>query len=136
MIPAALNDANSLREGVHFDSMGDFKKLRVWVEAQQFAVLSSKAIKQLPDYERFILADQWRRAAYSVPLNIAEGTGRKGQREFCRYLGIAWGSLHELEAILELIGALEYIPADELATLKTKRADCARMIYGLIRRFR
>src|SRR3954470_4968821 len=78
--------------------------------------------------------DQWRRAAYSVPLNIAEGTGRKGPREFCRYLSIALGSLHELEAILELIESLEYIP-DQIAEVKAKRADCARMVYGLIQRF-
>jgi len=114
--------------------MGDFKKLRVWKEAREFAVLSNTAIKKLPSHERFHLADQWRRAAYSVPLNIAEGTGRKGPREFCRYLSIALGSLHELEAILELIESLEYIP-DQIAEIKAKRADCARMVYGLIQRF-
>jgi four helix bundle protein len=116
--------------------MGDFKKLRVWKEAREFVVLSSNAIKRLPDHERFLLADQWRRASYSVPLNIAEGTGRKGSREFCRYLGIALGSLHELEAILELVESLEYIPSEELAIIKAKRADCARMLFGLIQRFR
>ena len=114
--------------------MGDFKKLRVWKEAREFVVLSNTAIKRLPGHERFHLADQWRRAAYSVPLNIAEGTGRKGPREFCRYLSIALGSLHELEAILELIETLEYIP-DQIAAIKAKRADCARMVYGLIQRF-
>jgi len=115
--------------------MGDFKKLRAWRGAQEFALLSTSAIRKLPDHERFVLADQWRRAAYSVPLNIAEGTGRKGSREFCRFLSIALGSLHELEAILELIEALQYIPSSEMAELKTKRADCARMVYGLIHRF-
>jgi four helix bundle protein len=114
--------------------MGDFKNLRAWKAAQEFAVLSHTAIQKLPNHEKYHLADQWRRAAYSVPLNIAEGTGRKGPREFCRYLGIALGSLHELEAILELVDSLAYIPA-EIAELKTKRADCARMVYGLIQRF-
>lgn len=115
--------------------MGDFKKLRAWRAAREFVVLSSKAIKKLPDHEKYVLADQWRRAAYSVPLNIAEGTGRKGPREFCRFLGIALGSLHELEAILELVEGLEYFPVDEIAEIKAKRADCARMVYGLIQRF-
>ncbi len=114
--------------------MGDFKKLRVWKEAREFVVLSNTAIKKLPSHEKYHLADQWRRAAYSVPLNIAEGTGRKGPREFCRYLSIALGSLHELEAILELVESLEYIP-DQIAGIKAKRADCARMVYGLIQRF-
>ena len=115
--------------------MGDFKKLRVWREAREFVLLSSKAIKKLPDHEKYVLADQWRRAAYSVPLNIAEGTGRKGPREFCRYLGFAFGSLHEIEAILELIEGLGYITPGEMAELKAKRAACARMVYGMIRRF-
>ena len=115
--------------------MGDFKKLRVWKEAHEFVVLSNNAIRKLPGHEKYLLADQWRRAAYSVPLNIAEGTGRKGPREFCRYLGIAFGSLHELEAILELVESLEYIPPEEIGAIKAKRADCARMVYGLIQRF-
>ncbi len=115
--------------------MGDFKKLRVWKEARELVVLSNSAIKKLPSQEKYLLADQWRRAAYSVPLNIAEGTGRKGPREFRRFLGIALGSLHELEAVLELVESLEYIPSEELAVVKAKRADCARMVYGLIQRF-
>ena len=115
--------------------MGDFKKLRVWSKAREFVLLSNKAIKKLPDHEKYVLADQWRRAAYSVPLNIAEGTGRKGPREFARYLGFAYGSLHEVEAILELVEVLEYLPREEIAELKEKRADCARMVFGLIRRF-
>jgi len=106
--------------------MGDFKKLRVWREAREFVLLSNKAIKRLPDHERYVLADQWRR----------EGTGRKGPREFCRYLGFALGSLHEIEAILELIEGLEYITPPEIAELKSRRADCARMVYGMIQRFR
>ncbi|HEY3220865.1 MAG TPA: four helix bundle protein [Gemmatimonadales bacterium] len=116
--------------------MGDFKKLRVWKAAREFVVVSNKAIQKLPSHEKYHLADQWRRAAYSVPLNIAEGTGRKGAREFCRYLGIALGSLHEIEAILELVEGLEYITGEEMTELKARRADCARMVYGLIQRFR
>ena len=51
-----------------------------------------------------------------------------------RFLGIALGSLHELEAVLELVESLEYIPSEEIAVVKAKRADCARMVYGVIRR--
>ena len=59
-----------------FIAMGDFKRLRVWKEAREFVVLSNNAIKKLPTHEKYLLADQWRRAAYSVPLNIAEGTAK------------------------------------------------------------
>ena len=46
---------------------------------------------------------QWRRAAYSVPLNIAEGAGQSSRRQFGRYLNIAKGSLYELQGLLELV---------------------------------
>jgi four helix bundle protein len=51
------------------------------------------------------------------------------------YLGIALGSLHEMEAIVELIETLKYIPPEEMVELKARRADCARMVYGMIQRF-
>jgi four helix bundle protein len=116
--------------------MDDFKDLRAWQEARELALASAKAIKKLPLEERFLLADQWRRATYSVTLNLAEGTGRKGSREFHRYLGFALGSLHELEAILELVDGLAYLPPGEMADLKKRRTNCARMVYGLIQRFK
>src|SRR5436309_15583202 len=86
--------------------MGDFRRLRAWQEAVALAVRSRDAIAKLPSVERFALGDQWRRAAYSVALNIAEGASRRGPREFRRYLDIARGSLHEIEAILALAEAL------------------------------
>jgi len=113
--------------------VGDFKGLRAWQEAKSFVVSSHHAIAKLPSHERFRLGDQWRRAAESVALNIAEGASRSGPRQFRRYLDFALGSLHELEAILELVGALEYLPEQELRELRLRRANCARMVYGLFR---
>src|SRR5438477_9637639 len=80
--------------------MGDFRRLRAWQEAAALAVRSRDAITKLPRAERFALGDQWRRAAYSVALNIAEGASRRGPREFRRYLDIARGSLHEIGGTL------------------------------------
>lgn len=114
--------------------MGDFKQLRAWREAKNLAVLSRSAIAHLPKEERFALADQWRRAAYSVALNIAEGASRRGPREFRRYLDIARASLHELEAIFELASAQAYVPDAQMVELQTTRANCARMVYGLLRK--
>jgi len=113
--------------------VGDFKHLRAWQEARRFAALSATAIAKLPPHERYALADQWRRAAYSVTLNLAEGTGRRGAKEFRRYLDFALSSLHEMEAILELIDDLRYLSVPEMAELKASRANCARMVFGLIR---
>ena len=114
--------------------MGDFKTLRAWQAAKDLVVASRRAIRQLPTDERFLLADQWRRAVQSTALNIAEGASRTGPRQFRRYLDIALGSLHELEAILELVGALDYLPESELKSLQLKRANCARMTFGLLRK--
>jgi four helix bundle protein len=114
--------------------MGDFKKLRAWQEAKALAVASRGAIRRLPPEERYGLCDQWRRAVNSVVLNIAEGASRTGPRQFRRFLDIALGSLHELEAILELVEAQGYLPEADLGVLQIKRANCARMVYGLLRR--
>lgn len=114
--------------------MGDFRNLRAWREAVELAVLSRDAIKELPDSERFGLAEQWRRAAYGVALNIAEGASRRGPKEFRRYLDIARSSLHEIESILALVGALGYSTESGLAQVKVTRDNCAKMVYGLLRK--
>lgn len=114
--------------------MGDFRDLRAWREAKTLVLLSVNAIRRLPPEERFALGDQWRRAAYSAALNIAEGASRRGPREFRRYLDMARASLHEVEAILELAELLGYVSAEDFARLKAARDNCARLVYGLLRR--
>jgi four helix bundle protein len=114
--------------------MGRFRSLRAWQEAVSLAELSAKAIKKLSVCERYALADQWRRAAYSVVLNIAEGSSRRGPREFRRYLDIARGSLHEIEGVLEMVERLGYLPAEELRSLQICRVHCARLVYALLRK--
>src|SRR5207253_8779907 len=114
--------------------IGDFRALRAWREAKALVLLSRSAIRKLPQDERFALGDQWRRAAYSVALNIAEGASKRGPREFRRYLDTARGSLHEVEAILELVDLLEYLPSEDLSALGATRDSCARLVYGLLRR--
>jgi four helix bundle protein len=113
--------------------MGDFRELRAWQEAKTLIRLSKPAILKLPDYERYALANQWRRASYSVALNIAEGASRKGAREFRRFLDIARASLHELEAIFEIVMLNEYLSSEELKPILDSRDACAKMVYGLLR---
>ena len=116
--------------------VGDFRQLRAWQEAIRFVVLSRPAIRRLPPDERFSLATQWRRAAYSVALNLAEGAARSNRGNFRRHVDIARGSLDELESILELVKALDYLSEDELRALCASRSNCARMVAGLLRRLR
>ncbi len=114
--------------------MGDFRDLKAWQQAKELAALSAVAIKKLPGYERYALGDQWRRAAYSVVLNLAEGNSRRGPREFRRYLDIARSSLHEIEGIFELVDAIGYLEREELRLMRIKRSNCARLVYALLRK--
>ena len=114
--------------------MGDFRNLKAWQQAKELASLSAAAIKKLPGYERYALGDQWRRAAYSVVLNLAEGNSRRGPREFRRYLDIARSSLDEIEEILELVDAFGYLEKEELRFIRNKRSNCARLVYALLRK--
>lgn len=114
--------------------MGNFKDLKAWQHARRLAVLSKGAIAKLPSVERDALGDQWRRASYSVVLNIAEGASKRGTREFRKYLDTARASLREIEAILDLAVALEYMPERDLVEVEAARAECARTVYGLLRK--
>jgi four helix bundle protein len=114
--------------------MGDFRKLIAWQEAKRLAVLSRDAITTLPQAELFALGHQWRRAAYSVALNIAEGAAQSSPRQFRRYLEIAKGSLDELQGVLELAEALGYVSGPTLSELRVARTHCARLVVALGRR--
>ncbi len=115
--------------------MGHFKQLKAWQHARAVAVLSKAAIGKLPPSEANALADQWRRASYSVALNIAEGASRRGSKEFRKHLDIARASLHELEAIIDLAVSLDYCRREDLAKLEATVDECAKTVYGLIRKF-
>ena len=98
-------------------------------------MLSKAAADRLPPSEQGGLGDQWRRASYSVALNIAEGASRRGSREFRRFLDIARSSLDEIEAIIDLAVSLGDFRPEELAKLDATRDECAKTVYGLLRKF-
>lgn len=79
-----------------------FKDLRIWQEAMDLVVEVIKIANQLPVQENYGLNLQIRRSAVSIPSNIAEGWGRNGNKEFNRFLDIAYGSLCELDTQLEI----------------------------------
>ena len=108
--------------------------LKAWQHAERLAVECSKAAQAFPDCEQGVLADQLRRAAYSVPLNIAEGCARKGTREYRRYLDIAWGSLAEVESTLAIARDVGYLRPAEFGRLEALATETSKTLYGLLRK--
>ncbi|WP_242131015.1 four helix bundle protein [Aestuariivivens marinum] len=85
------------------------RDLKVWQEAMNLVVIIYELTEKFPSNEAFGLASQLRRAAVSIPSNIAEGAGRKGGKEFARFLYIALGSLSEVETQIEIAVRLQYL---------------------------
>ena len=85
------------------------KDLKVWQESMTLVTQIYKISEDFPKHEVYGLSSQIRRAAVSIPSNIAEGAGRKGENEFTRFLYIALGSLSEVETQLEISERLNYI---------------------------
>jgi four helix bundle protein len=113
--------------------MAKHETLKAWQHARALAVACAKASRAFPDYEQGGLADQFRRAGYSVVLNITEGTSRRGRRELRRFLDIAKSSADEVDAILGLALDLGYISPDQHRPIKALRDETARTLYGLLR---
>jgi len=88
-------------------------ELRVWQEAMGLVTAIYQATSTFPVDERWGLTGQMRRAAVSVPSNIAEGAGRSGARDFCRFLMMARGSLAELETQVMIARNLGYMGTDK-----------------------
>jgi carbamoyl-phosphate synthase large subunit len=114
--------------------MAHFKTLKAWQHAERLAVDCVRTSKGFPDYEQSALADQLRRACYSVPLNIAEGNTRYGSRDARRFFDTARGSLAEVETIIGMAKELEYITAAEFGRLEALTDETGRTLYGLLRK--
>jgi len=90
--------------------------------------------KNLPQSEIYGLSSQIRRAAVSIPANIAEGHGRRSLGEYTQHLSIANGSLKELETHLMIAGRLKYCAENETAPALEACAEIGRMLSGLIQK--
>lgn len=113
--------------------MGDFKKLDVWQVAHSLVCEVYKCTRAFPKTEAYGLTSQIRRAAASIPANLAEGCGRSGDAEFGRFVRISLGSATELEYHLLLsrdIGLLDETTHIQLSS-QAKRVQC--MLAGLKR---
>ena len=109
------------------------KDLDVWKKAIDFVTLLYKTTAAFPKEEMFGLTSQMRRAAVSIPSNIAEGAARKSNKEFIQFLYIALGSTVEIETQLIISHNLGFIGKDIFNQLDTERDDIGRMLVGLIK---
>lgn len=109
-----------------------YQDLRVWQEAMALAKEIYKATERFPKYEIYGLASQVRRAAVSVASNIAEGKGRRTDREFCQFLYTARGSLFEIGTQVQLSEELGYLDGGKEAKLMERVASVGSGLTGLI----
>lgn len=114
--------------------MRDFRQIRIWESSQDLATQIYEATKSFPGAERFGLTAQMRRAAVSIPSNIAEGAGRSGDREMAYHLGVAAGSASELESQIDLAARLGFLDVGEAIRLRDKVASLRKGIYRFHRR--
>lgn len=111
----------------------NYKDLLVWQKAYQLCLAVYRATKGYPHEERYGLTSQIRRAAVSVPSNIAEGYGRKTTLDYIRFLYIAYGSNCELETQLLISGDLGYLEAVTRDALLDETSEVERMLKALIK---
>ena len=109
-----------------------FTDLIAWQKAVDLVVLVYQATEPFPSREIFGIVNQMRRAAVSVPSNIAEGQGRLGSKEFSRFLGIARGSLQELQTQVIIAERLTFLAMENSQKLQEMTSEVARIINGLL----
>jgi four helix bundle protein len=113
-----------------------YKDLIVWQRSIDFVEKIYKLTDNLPTKECFGLISQMRRAAVSIPSNIAEGYGRQSTGNYAQFLSIARGSLFELETQIEICIRLKYIHEEDSAKLTAESVEISKMLTSLISKLR
>lgn len=114
--------------------MQNYRKLTVWEKAHALALAVHHLTEEIPRKSNTDLIDQIRRAALSVPANIVEGAGGATDREFARYLQIAFSSANELEYHLQFATDRGLIPQSVFSARQAEIIEVRKMLVGLIRR--
>lgn len=116
--------------------MQNYKDLKVWEKAHQFTLEVYEVTKLFPKEEIYSLTNQLRRAASSIPANIAEGCGKNSQTEFAHFLNISLGSANEAEYFLILSKDLKYLNEKIFVTLVKTINEIKAMLIALISKVR
>ena len=110
----------------------DYRELIAWQKAMEAAAEVYKVVKKLPKEEIFALSDQMRRAAVSIPSNIAEGQSRSSKKEFAWFLSIAQGSKSELETQLLLSAKIGYLLDSDIKSAIGLLEETGKLLTSLI----
>ena len=114
-------------------SVESYKELIVWQKAMDLTAGVYKLTQKLPKEELYGLSNQMRRAAVSIPSNIAEGQSRNSSKEFCQFLSIARGSKSELETQLQLCVKIGYLGDSDITSLMELLEEISKMLVALIK---
>ena len=109
------------------------KKLEAWKQSMDLVIEIYKASEEFASHEIYGITNQVRRAAVSIPSNIAEGAARQTKKEFTNFLHIAQASLSELDTQIEIASRLGYLDVKSRMGLDEKMEPIDKMITGLIR---
>src|SRR6266700_3190806 len=111
--------------------MMPYERFHAWRACDDLTVAVYRATQNYPRHELYGLVSQTRRAAFSATANIAEGSAKRGPREFRRYLDITIGSLSELSYALRLAHSLSYLTLDTWKSLDQQRESASRLTWRL-----
>ena len=114
------------------ESTKGYKELIAWQKAMDLAPEAYRLVRKLPREELYELGSQIRRAAVSIPANIAEGQARHHRKEFVQGLYIARGSLAELDTLLLAAERLGYLQEEEFRPLNPMMIEVRKLLQGLI----
>lgn len=139
---ASKMPGNSEQHGSYFDTSGhctgpardirSYRDLRAWQESRELVKSVYELTAAFPSDERFGLTQQLRRAAVSVPSNIAEGYGRGTTKDYLRFLFTARGSLLEIQTQIILAADLGFVAQDDVRPLFSQCETVSRILHGLI----
>ncbi|HLW20520.1 MAG TPA: four helix bundle protein [Cyclobacteriaceae bacterium] len=115
--------------------MHNYKELKVWKRSIALNVHIYEITKSYPFEERYGLISQMRRSAVSIPSNIAEGGGRRTDKDFAHFLSFAHGSICELESQLYISLELKFISQEDFDKIASELTEIQKMLYSLIVKF-
>jgi len=116
--------------------MHNFKELKIWQLSRQLVKEVYELTSTFPLEEKYGLISQIRRCVVSIPTNIAEGCGRKTNKDFSHFLNISLGSAYELETLLTLSLDLQFISNEQHEAFSIQLSEIQKMIFGLIKTLR